>query len=288
MIRFHAGGSGANGACMTELAKTFDPAAIESRWYAHWEQEGLFRPDRPNAEPWTIVNPPPNVTGSLHIGHALDNTLQDILARHARLKGKDALWVVGTDHAGIATQMVVERQMAAKGEKRTDLSREAFVEKVSAGGIAAMELVAKDLKSMGLYLARSVSYDGVDYRTLVHDLEPHQAQTYDRCAQAWQVVLRNIQSALEVTKADKCGRARAGRDWVSDRNRLSRQIRASAGRGARWSAAVATRARQRWCMRSRQAPSRAPVLRAPRGSKRRGALCWWSSSWRRSKRTACA
>ena len=86
---------------------------------------------------------------------------------------------------------------------------EAFVEKVSAGGIAAMELVAKDLKSMGLYLARSVSYDGVDYRTLVHDLAPHQAQTYDRCAQAWQVVLRNIQSALEVTKADKCGRARA-------------------------------------------------------------------------------
>ena len=86
---------------------------------------------------------------------------------------------------------------------------EAFVEKVSAGGIAAMELVAKDLKSMGLYLARSVSYDGVDYRTLVHDLERHQAQTYDRCAQAWQVVLRNIQDALEVTKADKCGRARA-------------------------------------------------------------------------------
>jgi len=115
---------------MTELAKTFDPAAIEARWYAHWEGRGLFRPDRPGAEPWTIVNPPPNVTGSLHIGHALDNTLQDILTRHARLKGKDALWVVGTDHAGIATQMVVERQMAARGEKRTDLAREAFVAKV--------------------------------------------------------------------------------------------------------------------------------------------------------------
>ncbi|MDQ2893130.1 MAG: valine--tRNA ligase [Pseudomonadota bacterium] len=115
---------------MTELAKTFDPAAIETRWYAHWEDQGLFHPDRPGAEPWTIVNPPPNVTGSLHIGHALDNTLQDILTRHARLQGRDALWVVGTDHAGIATQMVVERQMAAKGEKRTDLSREAFVEKV--------------------------------------------------------------------------------------------------------------------------------------------------------------
>jgi len=115
---------------MTELPKTFDPAAIEARWYGHWEEKGLFRPDRPNAEPWTIVNPPPNVTGNLHIGHALDNTLQDILVRHARLKGKDALWVVGTDHAGIATQMVVERQMNAQGQKRTDFTRDQFLEKV--------------------------------------------------------------------------------------------------------------------------------------------------------------
>ncbi|BCA57769.1 valine--tRNA ligase [Sphingomonas sp. HMP6] len=115
---------------MTELTKTFDPAEIEQRWYAHWETEGLFHPDRPGAEPWTIVNPPPNVTGSLHIGHALDNTLQDILTRHARLQGKDALWVVGTDHAGIATQMVVERQMAERQQKRTDYTREDFVAKV--------------------------------------------------------------------------------------------------------------------------------------------------------------
>lgn len=112
------------------MSKTFDPAAIEAHWYKHWEEKGLFRPDRPGAEPWTIVNPPPNVTGSLHIGHALDNTLQDILVRHARLKGKDALWVVGTDHAGIATQMVVERNLAKDGVKRTDLGREAFVDKV--------------------------------------------------------------------------------------------------------------------------------------------------------------
>ncbi len=115
---------------MSELPKTFDPAEIEARWYAHWEENGLFRPERPGAEPWTIVNPPPNVTGSLHIGHALDNTLQDILTRHARLKGKDALWVVGTDHAGIATQMVVERQMAAQQQKRTDFTREEFVARV--------------------------------------------------------------------------------------------------------------------------------------------------------------
>ena len=113
-----------------ELPKTFDPAAMEARWYAHWENEGLFRPDRPHAQPFTIVNPPPNVTGSLHIGHALDNTLQDIVIRYERLRGKDALWVVGTDHAGIATQMVVERQMAERQQKRTDFTREEFVAKV--------------------------------------------------------------------------------------------------------------------------------------------------------------
>ena len=112
------------------IDKTFDPAAIEAKWYAHWETTGAFRPNRPHAEPYTIVNPPPNVTGSLHIGHALDNTLQDILIRHARLQGKDALWVVGTDHAGIATQMVVERQLNAQGQKRTDFTRDAFVAKV--------------------------------------------------------------------------------------------------------------------------------------------------------------
>ena len=112
------------------IDKTFDPAAIEAKWYIHWESTGAFRPERPDAEPYTIVNPPPNVTGSLHIGHALDNTLQDILIRHARLQGKDALWVVGTDHAGIATQMVVERQLNARQQKRTDFTREEFIAKV--------------------------------------------------------------------------------------------------------------------------------------------------------------
>ncbi|MFZ2997579.1 valine--tRNA ligase [Sphingobium sp.] len=115
---------------MTDLPKTFDPAEIEARWYAHWESNGLFRPERPDAQPFTIVNPPPNVTGSLHIGHALDNTLQDIVIRYERLRGKDALWVVGTDHAGIATQMVVERQLNARQQKRTDFTREEFIAKV--------------------------------------------------------------------------------------------------------------------------------------------------------------
>ena len=123
-------GAGKGDAMSTELPKTFDPAEIEARWYAHWEGEGLFRPDRPQAEPYTIVNPPPNVTGSLHIGHALDNTLQDVMIRYERLRGKDALWVVGTDHAGIATQMVVERQLEANQDKRTNYSREDFIAKV--------------------------------------------------------------------------------------------------------------------------------------------------------------
>ncbi|GLR47661.1 valine--tRNA ligase [Sphingomonas astaxanthinifaciens] len=115
---------------MTELPKTFEPGPIEARWYDHWERTGQFRPERPDAEPFTIVMPPPNVTGSLHIGHALDNTLQDILVRHARMQGKDSLWVVGTDHAGIATQMVVERQLNERQQKRTDFSRDDFVAKV--------------------------------------------------------------------------------------------------------------------------------------------------------------
>ncbi len=114
----------------SELSKTFDPAAIEAKWYSHWEETGAFRPDRPDAEAFTIVNPPPNVTGSLHIGHALDNTLQDIVIRYERMRGKDALWVVGTDHAGIATQMVVERQLEERQDKRTNYSREEFVQKV--------------------------------------------------------------------------------------------------------------------------------------------------------------
>ncbi|WP_137869912.1 valine--tRNA ligase [Sphingopyxis sp. 2PD] len=112
------------------MDKTFDPAAIEAKWATEWESRGLFRPHRPDATPFTIVNPPPNVTGALHIGHALDNTLQDVLVRYERLRGKDALWVVGMDHAGIATQMVVERQLEASQDKRTNYSREDFIDKV--------------------------------------------------------------------------------------------------------------------------------------------------------------
>ena len=133
----------------SELSTTFDPAEIEARWYSHWEENGLFRPERPEAEAFTIVNPPPNVTGSLHIGHALDNTLQDIVIRYERLRGKDALWVVGTDHAGIATQMVVERQLEERQDKRTNYSREEFVDKVWEWKAESGGQITRQLRRLG-------------------------------------------------------------------------------------------------------------------------------------------
>jgi valyl-tRNA synthetase len=107
------------------LDKTFNPKDVEAKHYAEWEESGAFAADPlSNAAPYTIVIPPPNVTGSLHMGHALNNTLQDILIRYRRMQGHDALWQPGTDHAGFATQMVVERQLEAQGKTRHDLGRE--------------------------------------------------------------------------------------------------------------------------------------------------------------------
>ena len=114
-----------------QLGKSYDPIPIEDKWYGKWIEEGLFKADPESPKPaFSIVIPPPNVTGSLHVGHALDNTLQDILCRTKRMQGYEVLWLPGTDHAGIATQNVVERSLAAKGITRHDLGREEFVKKV--------------------------------------------------------------------------------------------------------------------------------------------------------------
>jgi len=113
------------------LEKTFAPQAVEERIYRQWEEAGAFRAmQRPNAKPFCIVIPPPNVTGRLHIGHALNNTLQDVLARFERMRGKDVLWQPGTDHAGISTQLVVERNLAERQQSRTKLGREQFLREV--------------------------------------------------------------------------------------------------------------------------------------------------------------
>ncbi len=114
-----------------EFAKSYDPSQVEERWYRWWLEKGYFvAPSRPEAEPFSIVIPPPNVTGSLHIGHAFNNTLQDVLVRFHRMEGRAVLWVPGTDHAGIATQLMVERSLERESLSRADLGREAFIEKV--------------------------------------------------------------------------------------------------------------------------------------------------------------
>jgi len=133
------------------LDKTFDPTAAEPRLYAMWEDSGLFAPRTDGAAAaYSIVIPPPNVTGSLHIGHALNNTLQDILARYHRMTGKAVLWLPGTDHAGIATQMVVERQLAAAGNvSRRDMGRDAFVAKVWEWKAESGGTIVQQLRRLG-------------------------------------------------------------------------------------------------------------------------------------------
>ena len=111
------------------MDKSYDPKSIETRWYPEWEASGRFAPEG-EGEPYCILLPPPNVTGTLHMGHAFQMTLMDALIRYHRMRGFNANWVIGTDHAGIATQIVVERQLELEGKTRHDLGREKFVERV--------------------------------------------------------------------------------------------------------------------------------------------------------------
>src|SRR3977135_2516633 len=135
------------------IDKTYQPSEVERRIYAMWEEAGAFRcgrPERRDAKPYCIVIPPPNVTGSLHMGHALNNTLQDVLARFERMRGRDVLWQPGTDHAGIATQMVVERQLMERQEpNRRALGREKFLEKVWAWKAESGGTIINQLKRIG-------------------------------------------------------------------------------------------------------------------------------------------
>ena len=137
---------------MTEptLAKTYDPKSIEANWYETWLDSGHFAcAPESTATPYTIMMPPPNVTGSLHMGHALTFTLQDLLIRYHRMAGRDVLWQPGTDHAGIATQMVVERQLAEKNINRRDLGRDGFVEKIWEWKAESGGMIHKQLRRLG-------------------------------------------------------------------------------------------------------------------------------------------
>lgn len=131
------------------MEKHFDPNTIETKWYQTWENQGYFKPQNNDAEPYSIMIPPPNVTGSLHMGHAFQDTIMDTLIRYNRMKGSDTLWQPGTDHAGIATQMVVERQLAAQGLSRHDLGRDKFIEKIWEWKEESGGTITKQLRRMG-------------------------------------------------------------------------------------------------------------------------------------------
>lgn len=140
-----------------ELAKTYDPAQVEEKWYERWENKGYFHAEadeealsaKSAGKTYSIVMPPPNVTGSLHLGHALDNTLQDILTRWRRMQGYHTLWLPGTDHAGIATQAKVEEQLAAEGLSKHDLGREKFLERVWAWKAQYGSRITRQLRKLG-------------------------------------------------------------------------------------------------------------------------------------------
>ncbi len=131
------------------MEKHFDPNTIETKWYQTWENKGYFKPKNDDSTPYSIMIPPPNVTGSLHMGHAFQDTIMDTLIRYHRMKGDDTLWQPGTDHAGIATQMVVERQLAAKGLSRHDLGREKFIEKIWEWKEDSGGTITQQLRRMG-------------------------------------------------------------------------------------------------------------------------------------------
>src|SRR5437016_2661530 len=136
---------------ITDLPKTYDPASVEPGAYNIWIDENLFHAEPTNpGNPYCIVIPPPNVTAALHLGHALNNTLQDILVRVHRMRGDNAVWFPGTDHAGIATQTVVEKRvLAEEGKRRTDFNRDEFVAKIQAWKDEYERRITDQLRAMG-------------------------------------------------------------------------------------------------------------------------------------------
>ncbi len=197
------------------LDKIYQPAEIEPRIRAEWERADAFkagRPDRRDAQPYCIVIPPPNVTGSLHMGHALNNTLQDVLCRFERLRGKDVLWQPGTDHAGIATQMVVERQMMERQEPdRRTLGREKFIEKVWAWKEESGSTILNQLKRLGASCdwsrERFTMDEGLSKAVIKVFVELYQAGLIykDKRLVNWDPKFQTAISDLEVVQVDARG-----------------------------------------------------------------------------------
>ncbi|WP_079415466.1 valine--tRNA ligase [Thiomonas intermedia] len=197
---------------MTELAKSFEPHAIESRWTQRWEELAVFAPSMDAGKPaFCIQLPPPNVTGTLHMGHAFNQTVMDALTRYHRMRGFNTLWVPGTDHAGIATQIVVERQLQDKGQSRHDLGREAFVKKVWEWKLQSGNTITGQMRRMG----DSVSWPH-EYFTMDEDLSQTVVETFVRLYEQgliyrgkrlvnWDPVLKSAVSDLEVESQEHDG-----------------------------------------------------------------------------------
>jgi len=197
---------------MSELAKSFEPAAIESRWGPLWEASGAYVPTLDPAKPsFSIQLPPPNVTGTLHMGHAFNQTIMDALTRYHRMLGHNTLWVPGTDHAGIATQIVVERQLQDQGVSRHDLGRTAFVEKVWQWKERSGSTITQQMRRMGA----SVSW-AHEYFTMDDKLSTVVTETFVRLYEEgliyrgkrlvnWDPVLKSAVSDLEVESEEEDG-----------------------------------------------------------------------------------
>ena len=197
---------------MTELAKSFEPAEIEKRWGPTWEQRGLYQAgNTPTAAAFSIQLPPPKVTGTLHMGHAFNQTIMDALTRYHRMRGHNALWLPGTDHAGIATQIVVERQLQEQGVSRHDLGRKNFVARVWDWKASSGATITQQMRRMG---------DSVDwsreYFTMDDKLSPVVTETFVRLYEegliyrgkrlvSWDPVLKSAVSDLEVESEEEDG-----------------------------------------------------------------------------------
>ncbi len=197
---------------MTELAKSFEPAAIEAKWAPLWEQSGVYAPTLDAARPsFSIQLPPPNVTGTLHMGHGFNQTIMDALTRYHRMRGENTLWLPGTDHAGIATQIVVERQLQDQGVNRHDLGRDAFVAKVWEWKEASGTTITRQMRRLGDSVSWEHEYFTMDAKmsrvvtsTFVQLFDEGLIYRGKRLV-SWDPVLKSAVSDLEVESEEREG-----------------------------------------------------------------------------------
>jgi valyl-tRNA synthetase len=195
------------------MEKSFEPQTFETKWYAHWEATGCFKPSGKGL-PYTIMLPPPNVTGTLHMGHAFQHTLMDALVRYHRMKGYDTLWQVGTDHAGIATEMVVSRNLAiaGQGETRDSLGREKFIEKVWAWKQESGDTITRQMRRMGASgdwsRERFTMDEGLSQAVVETFVRLHEEGLIYRGQRLvnWDPVLKTAISDLEVVSEEEDGK----------------------------------------------------------------------------------